>query len=435
MEEASSERTILRNCLESLDLGKLAKESGWSPKSRKVNALNWCLSLCLASASKAPSLRVAAHFLGLVDALTVSKQAMHKRLLGGGNALLGKALEAAVAAKAHRLAPALLGRFGRVLIQDSTSLKLPAALKRAFPGSANQCASTAIMKVQAIYDMAGNRFEAFSLGAFTRNDQAAALDVLGLARAGDPVLRDLGYFTLESLGLIASRGAFFLSRLKGGVNLYDPKSGEEIDLNAVLRCRDKVDMRALAGEKAKLPVRLVAVRLREEVANARRRKASGNRDRRTNPGKRALELLGWQIMLTNCEAEDLPLGRALQTYAMRWRIETIFKAWKSGLGIDEFPARASAAMAEAVVQAALLRTTLIHAVVIPWLEARDPARKVSVVKLMDLIAMSSSFISQDPKANENVLENISRHCRYDKRKRMNTLEKWDLLVSQMEELS
>ena len=435
MSEASSEKTILRNCLESLDLGKLAEESGWSSKSRKVNALNWCLSLCLASASKAPSLRIAAHFLGLVDALSVSKQAMQKRLLGGGSRLLGKALEAAIATKAHCRGEAGLGRFKRVLIQDSTNLKLPESLKRAYPGSSNQIGSTAIMKIQAIYEMVGNRFEAFSLGAFTRNDQAAALEVLEIASAGDLILRDLGYFTLESLERIASKGAFFLSRLKGGVNLYDPATGEEIDLNALLRRRSEADTEVLVGEQAKLPARLIAIRLDEEVANARRRKAKGNRDKRTNPDKRSLELLGWQIMLTNCEGEALPPSHAREIYAMRWRIETIFKAWKSGLEIDEFSPRGSAEMAEAIVQAALLRTTLIHATLIPWLEARDPSRKVSVVKLMDLIAMSSGFISLDAKANENVLENLSRHCRYDKRKTKNTLEKWDLLVSQMENLS
>ena len=435
MNESSSEKTILRNCLESLDLGKLAKEAGWSSKSRKVGALNWCMSLCLASAHKAPSLRIAAHFIGLADELTVSKQAMHKRLLKGGSKLLKKALEAAIATKAHCRSDARLGRFNRVLIQDSTNLKLPEALKRAYPGSSNHCGSAAIMKIQAIYDMVGNCFEAFSLSAFTRNDQAAALDILEVAAAGDLILRDLGYFTLDSLKRIASKGAWFLSRLKGGVNLYDPDTGEEIDLNATLRGREKVDIQALLGEKARLPVRLIAVKLNEDVANARRRKAKANRDRRTNPGKRALELLGWQIMLTNCDAELLPLGQAGEIYAMRWRIETIFKAWKSGLGIDEFASHGSARMAEAVVQAALLRATLIHAVLIPWLEARDPIRKVSVVKLMDLISMSSSFISQDAKANENVLENLSKHCRYDKRKRNNTLEKWDLLVSQMEELS
>ncbi len=435
MYEASSEKTILRNCLQSLDMDKLAKEAGWSSKSRKVCALNWCMSLCLASAHKAPSLRIAAHFIGLVDELTVSRQAMHKRLLKGGSKLLEKALEAAIATKAHCRRGGRLGGFDRVLIQDSTSLKLPEALKKAYPGSSNQCGSTAIMKVQAVYGMLGNRFEAFTLSAFTRNDQAAALDILEVAAAGDLILRDLGYFTLDSLKRIAAKGAWFLSRLKGGVNLYDPGTGEEIDLNAALRCRGKVDMQVFVGEKSRLPARLAAIKLSEEVANARRRKAKGNRDRRTNPGKGALELLGWQIMLTNCDGELLPIGQAREIYAMRWRIETIFKGWKSGLGIDEFAPSGSARMAEAIVQAALLRATLIHAVVIPWLQARDPSRRVSVVKLMDLIAMSSSFISQDAKANENVLENLSKHCRYDKRKRKNTLEKWVLLVSQMEELN
>ena len=87
-------------------------------------------------------------------------------------------------------------------------------------------------------------------------------------------------------------------------------TGEEIDLNAILRRREKVDMRVLAGGKARLPARLVAIKLKKEVANARRRKARGNRDRRTNPGKRALELLGW-------EAEYKDVRAAIET-AWNW---------------------------------------------------------------------------------------------------------------------
>ena len=72
MDEASSNRAIIKNFLESLDLDMLARDSGWSLKSRKVQALNWCLSLCLAASQRAPSLGAAAHFLGLVGSLTVN---------------------------------------------------------------------------------------------------------------------------------------------------------------------------------------------------------------------------------------------------------------------------------------------------------------------------------------------------------------------------
>lgn len=435
MDKTSSNRTVLKKCLEGFDLGKLASDSGWSPSSRKVSALNWCLSLCMASSCKAPSLRMAAHFMGMITLLSVSKQALHKRLHKGGAKLMKKALEASIAAKSHCSNRLQLGGFARVLIQDSTSNLLPKSLEKDYPGSKNHCSSSAILKIQAIYDMLSNQFVEFALSPFTRNDQAAALDILEFIGKGDLVLRDLGYFTLESMRRIGEEQAYFLSRYKNGVYLYSPDGGDRVDLIALLRRNGKLDMNVLAGTDARLPLRLMAIPLTEEVANRRRQKAKSNRDSRSKPSKESLELLGWQIMLTNSDQEQLPVDKAYEIYSMRWRIETIFKAWKSGLGIDEMASHTSKEMLETMIYATLLRITLIHSVLIPWLEARDPVRKVSICKLMDLISASVPYMGDSIEENENLLENLSKHCRYDKRKRNNTLEKWDLLVSAMENLS
>jgi len=346
-----------------------------------------------------------------------------------------KALEASIAAKSHCSKHLQLGDFKRVLIQDSTCNLLPKSLEKDYPGSKNHCGSSAILKIQAIYDMLSNQFVEFSLSSFTRNDQAAALDILEFARKGDLILRDLGYFTLESMKRIGEKQAYFLSRYKNGTHLHHPESGEKIDLRAFLICNGKVDTNVLSGTDARLPLRLIAIPLSEEVANRRRQKAKSNRDRRSNPNKESLELLGWQIMLTNSDQQQLPIDRAYEIYSMRWRIETIFKAWKSGLGIHEIASHTSKKMLETMIYATLLRITLIHSALIPWLEARDPVRKVSICKLMDLISISASYVGDGIEENENLLENLSKHCRYDKRKRNNTLEMWDSLVSEMENLS
>jgi hypothetical protein len=418
-----------------MDLDRLAKESGWSRKGRKVTALSWCMSLCMVSTYKAPSLRITAHVMGLINVLTISKQALHKRLNKGGAELLKKVLQSILASKINHSNNLKFGRFKRVLIQDSTNNQLPQSLKKDYPGSKNKNSSSAILKIQAIYDMVGNQFVNFTLSPFTRNDQAAALDILEVIEEGDLILRDLGYFTSESLRRIGSLKAYFLSRHHSGSKFYSIHNDEEINLLDLVKGKDKVDTDLLLGKKAKLPVRLLAVRLNEEVANNRRRKAKNNRDKRCNPSKEKLELLGWQILLTNCDRKDLKIEKACRIYSVRWRIETIFKAWKSGLGINEIGLRTSKPLLDALVLASLLRITLIHTVLIPWLEYRDPTRKVSICKLMDLISLSANLAGDDPQANENLLENISKHCRYDKRKRPNTLEQWDLLVSEMEGLS
>jgi len=435
MNKSPSTDSLVESFLASLDLDALARETDWSPRSRKITALGWCLSLCRACSLASPSLRSVAHYMGLVCALSVTKQAVHKRLLKGGADLLRKAVEAAVAAKARLPEAPAFGGFSRVLIQDSTVIALPKSMRKHYPGSRNQLGSSASLRIQALYDLTSDAFLKFVLSPFTRNDQSAAVDVLEVARKGDLVLRDLGYFGLESLRALAEAGAYFLSRYRSDVLVFDPETGERLDLLGALRGKRSADMRVLLGEDARLAVRLIAVKLKREVADARRRKAKANRDRRLRPSAEALELMGWQIMVANCGPELLPLDKVWELYSMRWRIETIFKSWKSGLNIDAVPARASKPELEAFVCAGLLKVTLVHAVIIPYLERCDPERRVSVCKLMDLIAGSAGLVGADPEANEILLMNLSKHSRYEKRKRRSSLDKWNRLILDMENLS
>lgn len=436
MDKSTNDAVSLKQSLESLDLDALAEQSEFSGKSRKVTALSWCVSFCLASSRKSPSLRAAAQVMGLVNSLTVTRQALHKRLHNGGAKLVAAALQAALAMKSERPKRAL-GTFARVLLQDSTCVALPDSMKKHYPGSSNKSARVATARIQAVYDMVSERFVEFALTPFARNDQSAAEDILDTLQADDLVVRDLGYFSSSSLRKIGERGAFYLSRLSNAIKLYDPRSGEELALRELVREDASVELEVHLGSRARLPARLVAIPLKQEIASRRRQKAKAKarQDRRWKPSKEHLELLGWQLMLTNCDRERLPGENLFELYSMRWRIETIFKSWKSGLCIESSTTHTSKTMAETLIHAALLRVTLVHAVVIPWLEKRDPSKQVSVVKLMDLISMSAELVGTDPKSNENLLENLSKHCRYEKRKRRNTLQRWDMLVSEMENLS
>ena len=71
------------------------------------------------------------------------------------------------------------------------------------------------------------------------------------------------------------------------------------------------------------------------MANHRRRKLRHNRDQSLNPGKEHLYLLGWNIFLTNVPSHVWPAEQLPVIYRLRWRIETLFKAWKSHLALTE----------------------------------------------------------------------------------------------------
>ena len=131
------------------------------------------------------------------------------------------------------------------------------------------------------------------------------------------------------------RGIFFLSRLKARSLLFD-EQGERLDLLSVLAGQDTLDLPVRLGNE-QVAVRLLAIRVPEEVANERRRKLAEEakrRQRTVRKEKRALA--GWTVLITNAARELLSLEEALVLGRTRWQIELLFKLWKEHSRIDEW---------------------------------------------------------------------------------------------------
>ena len=98
----------------------------------------------------------------------------------------------------------------------------------------------------------------------------------------------------------------------------------------------RIELQVLVGKEKKLPLRLVAVEVPHQVAQKRRRKAAKSRNKRVSYSKKYMALLGWSIFVTNVEQEVLDAEQIMEVYGMRWRIENLFKCWKSsGLKIAQ----------------------------------------------------------------------------------------------------
>jgi hypothetical protein len=235
----------------------------------------------------------------------------------------------------------LLQSFARVLVQDSTLQRLPAHLADLFPGGGNQSSSpSASLKIQWVCDLKNSAVAQIRLSGFTRNDQHAAADILEAAGPGDLVLRDLGYLSVPVLGQLKDRGVFFLTRHLQGTRYYEPTSGQLLDLAAQLRRHPSLDLPLLAGAE-RVPVRLAALPVPEEVANRRRQKARAwaQHRQRPPPSKEYLFLMGWNLLLTNVSASLWPPKALVAVYRLRWRIEITFKTWKSHLGLRHLNCR------------------------------------------------------------------------------------------------
>jgi len=231
--------------------------------------------------------------------------------------------------------------FGRVLLHHSTVQGLPRRLAPFFPGSASQKSKDgAALKIQWVCDLLSGSLVQLSLSGLRRNDQAAAADILKVARPADLILRDLGYFSVPVLAQLQGLGAFFLSRLRHGVVVRDPPTKKEIDLLKWLRQQGQFDGLVLLGEQL-YPVRLVALPVPQEVADRRRALAKNNRDRRCVPNSQRLALMNWSLFITNVSPKVWPAKIMVQIYRLRWRIEVIFKSWKSHLRLRDLNCRSA----------------------------------------------------------------------------------------------
>lgn len=181
------------------------------------------------------------------------------------------------------------------------------------------------------------------------------------------------------------------------------------------------------GEKEKLPVRLVAIRLPADVAAERRRKALANRDKRCKPNHRRLALLDWAIFITNVDASCWSVKTVAQIYGLRWRIETIFKAWKSHFHLEEVP-NGSVYQLEVMIYARLIFVTIFaHVCGESWMKFRpdQQAFPCSMLKLAGLVA-SFWFVlfleAWEIKVTDRWLDQLLYHARYEKRSRENYAE-------------
>jgi hypothetical protein len=420
--------------LKPLGVNRLARESGfYRRRPKKLSPLTFLLSCCLLLIETKVSLRNWAILVGTLIDQTYAKQSLFERMTGHAVRFVQSVvlrLVSQLSLGQQRVLPPALDAFGRVLIQDSTILTLPAKLMRFFKGACNQHGRQGgMLRVQGHYDLKHERFIHFSHSAFTRNDLKLAGQVLPYLRPKDLLLRDLGYLVLQVLRRIEELGAFYLSRFKHNLQVYKP-GGQRLDLAGLLSHRTlPVDQDVLVGAKEQLPVRLVALKVSEEVANLRRHQARHNRH--FQPTQKHLALLGWDILITNVSREQLSTRLVAKVYRLRFHIETIFKAWKSHFYLEDMPA-GSRAEVETLLYARLLLITLFEVRFLArWdyqlQERAGPLSLLKVAAFLRLYLPLTLLAEFQPHLETALLKQVPYHCTYEKRrKRKNFVQMLEL---------
>lgn len=199
----------------------------------------------------------------------------------------------------------------------------------------------------------------------------------------------------------------------------------KINLLSQLKKHGQLDINVLLGQRCKVGVRLVAVRIPEDVAQMRRRKLRQNSNRRMSPTKDHLALLGWEIFLTNVDDKIWTAQMVCDVYGLRWRIEIIFKAWKSHFKMNGLPLRGSKNQIKVIVFARLIFIVLFQNLFWnPWRGYihKTTDRKLSLLKLASFITQHFwsiiNLLSQGN--NYPFLEQmVVKYCTYEKRRRPN----------------
>jgi len=317
-------------------LNRWARKTGFCKRKGKVSPFDFLVLMTIGQLGmKHPSLA------GMVAAIEarITRVALHYRFTAEATAFMFKCLCFVLQQKFSlgQIDTKLLRPFGRVLIVDSSSWEVNEKLRSVLPGSGGG-ASDAGCKIQAVYDYKRGELQFVEVTAGTDPDNRYTDKLPAMLNKGDLLLVDQGYFKLGMLETLVAQGIFFLTRFLVRTVVYDAVTRKRIDLARHLGQLDadacEMDV-IIGGDKMpKVPVRLIALRVGEQVANERRRRLKKEAQKKGRAvSKLHLKMCDWTLLTTNVPQRWLPLEMVRVLYTVRWQIELLFKQLKSILRV------------------------------------------------------------------------------------------------------
>ena len=224
--------------------------------------------------------------------------------------------------------------FNNIFVEDNSTISLHESMSEKFKGVGGS-ASTSAMKIYLNYIANKRQIADIQIESGTKNDTKFANIVIDILKKDDMVLRDLGFFNIESFGKIKEKSAYFLSRLKMNSILYvdDKRTDllEYIESKGEFTILDE-DIKITAQQ---FDVRLTVYKVSEEVYNERVRKLKKSYAKLGNtPSKRLLKLQRYVIFVSNIERDMVSKEQIGTLYRLRWQVELVFKRWKSFMHIN-----------------------------------------------------------------------------------------------------
>lgn len=362
--------------------------------------------------------------MAAVGDVLVTDTAVHKRFTPQAARFLHAMLEEAcsiLVQAAHEVPLALLRRFSAVVLEDSSSISLPNELTEIWRGcGGNQDHTDAAVKLHVCWELKRGRLWGPKLTDGRSSDRRSPFNE-EVIEPGSLSVKDLGYFHLERIAERRRADAYTLTRWQAGTALFTPQ-GKKLPLHDVLpqRVGQMKELHVLVGATARLPMRLLMLKVPKEVGDQRRKDLLADAKRRGQQiSEETLRLADWTILLTDVSAKRLRFEEALVLLRERWQMELLYKLWKSDGLIDEWrtenPWRVLCELYAKLI-GMLLQHWLI--VLFAW---HDPQR--SLVKLAQVVR-DTSWVLMDALAGHRrvraTLQLIGRRmrsgCQMNKRK-------------------
>lgn len=319
------------SCFDKRKVNKVAKDTNFVKRNRKLKAFDFLIVMTFGAVSiKHPSL---AALVSLIKS-KVTREALHKRLTKHAVEFLKHIL---LHVQQHCLKQEVevkvLKRFLRVLIHDSSWWGVNKKLRSTFKGFC-KTTSAALCKLQMSYEYKSGEIILSEVRKATENDSTYSRKLVKNVQKDDLHMMDLGYYSADFVNEIHEKRAFFLSRFRSDVSIFDPKTQQRIDLPKLL---DKVkserfEINIVLGAYKRLitPCRLICIRAPKEVTEKRRMKQKKKDKLRGETTKQTtLKLCAWTLLVTNASKEQLSSKEAFEMYGIRWQIEICFKQLKS----------------------------------------------------------------------------------------------------------
>ena len=203
-------------------------------------------------------------------------------------------------------------------------------------------------------------------------------------------------------------------------------SGESLDQRLKSTDQSTIDLNVYVTAK-RHRVRLVAIRLPEEIANRRRQQKKDKRAKnRTSPKKGTLIREGWNLYLTNLTIEQCPLEQLVQFYEQRWQIEIQFRAIKQSTQMKKALGRITHRFhLQALIYAAMIFAALTVRVYRRIATTLTKPFRLSMERTANWLSQTITFLRS---TNESIDYDL-RHLLHDRRRRKTLRELSSSLLS------